>query len=84
MKRIRVSIDSLVLKGFRPEDRHAVASGLSQELSRQFADPQFAHRVMTMSDVWRLRAGTAAVKPGASPQRIGTAAARQISKGMLS
>ena len=84
MTRIRVSIGALVLKGFRLEDRNAMASGLSQELAHRFADPQLAHRMTVVGDVRQLRAGTIAIKRGSSPQRIGAAAARQISKGLLS
>jgi hypothetical protein len=84
MKRIHVVIDSLVLEGFRFEDRHAIASGLSQQLARRLADPQFAHQVTTMSDVRHLRTGSFAIDQGSRPYRIGAAAARQIGKGLLS
>jgi hypothetical protein len=84
MKRIHVVIDSLVLKGFRFEDRHAIASGISHELARQFTDPRWAHRVTTMSDVRHLRTGGIAIDLGATPHRIGAVAARQIGKGILS
>jgi DNA polymerase III delta prime subunit len=45
MKRVVLHIDSLVLKGFRHEDRHGIAEGLQQELSRLFADPQAAQQL---------------------------------------
>ena len=39
MKRIVLHIDSLVLKGFRNEDRHGIAEGLQQELSPTVRQP---------------------------------------------
>ena len=84
MKRIRISIDALVLKGFRHEDRHAIAEGLTQELTRQLGDREFAHRMTTLCDVRHLRAGSAAIDHGASPRQIGASAGRQIGKGIPS
>jgi hypothetical protein len=39
MSRIRLDIGKLVLRGFAPGDREALAAGLKTELSRLLADP---------------------------------------------
>ncbi|MCE9550825.1 MAG: hypothetical protein K8R50_07450 [Betaproteobacteria bacterium] len=82
MKRIVLHIDSLVLKGFRHEDRHGIAEGLQQELTRMFADPQAAQQLTSNGDVSRLRVGSVQIGQGARPQRVGLQVAQGIGKGM--
>jgi hypothetical protein len=82
MKRIVLHIDSLVLKGFRHEDRHGIAEGLRQELTRLFADPQAAGQVTVKSDVSRLRLGCVQIDRNAKPQRIGIQIAQGIGEGI--
>ncbi len=48
MRRIVVNIDSLVLKGFRYEDRHAIAQGLQQQLATLFAGPGMVERLVQL------------------------------------
>ena len=80
MKRVVVHIDSLVLKGFRHEDRHAIAMGLQQELSRLLADPQAAQGLTGLGDISRLQVGSLHIEHGAKPQRIGAQVAQGIGK----
>lgn len=82
MKRVVLHIDRLVLKGFRQEDRHGVAEGLQQELTRMFADPQAAQQLMENGDVSRLRLGSISIGQNSQPQRVGSQVARSIGKGM--
>lgn len=81
MKRVIVHIDSLVLKGFRHEDRHAVAQGLQQELERLLARADHAGNLTARDRVSRLRLQGVRVDNGASPQSIGTQVARVIVRG---
>jgi hypothetical protein len=80
MKRITLNIDSLVLKGFRHEDRHGIAEGLQQELSRMFADPQAVQHLTANGDVSRLRVDSIHIGQNSKPQRIGMEAARGIAR----
>ena len=80
MKRVVVHIDRLVLKGFRPEDRHAIAVGLQQELGRVFADREAVSLLSAMGDVSRLQVGGVPIEQGSKPQRIGENVARGIGK----
>jgi hypothetical protein len=82
MKRIVLHIDSLVLKGFRHEDRHGIAEGLQQELTRMFADPQSAQQLTSNGDVSRLRIGNISIGQNSKPQRVGAQVAQGIGKGM--
>ncbi|WP_165894037.1 hypothetical protein [Azotobacter chroococcum] len=69
-----------MLKGFRPEDRHAIAAGLQQELVRVFADGEAASLLQARGDVPRLRVNGVPVEPAAKPQRIGQSAAQGIDR----
>ena len=82
MKRVIVHIDSLVLKGFQHEDRHAIAAGLQQELSLLFADLHTTQQLTSKGDVSRLRVGNININPGAKPQGVGVEAARGIGREM--
>lgn len=80
MKRVVVHIDRLVLKGFRREDRHAIAVGLQQELEQVFADREAVSHLRAMGDVSRLQVGGVQIEPGSKPQPIGKNVAQGIGK----
>jgi hypothetical protein len=80
MKRVVVHIDRLVLNGFRFEDRHAIAAGLQQELSRLLANPQAAQVLSGLGDISRLQVGRIHIAQGSKPQRVGTQVAQGIGK----
>jgi hypothetical protein len=80
MTRVIVHIERLVLKGFRPGDRHAVAQGLQAELARVLSARDAASRLRGMGDVPRLQVGGVAVEKGASPQRVGEGVAQGIGR----
>ena len=82
MKRVIVHIDSLVLRGFNHEDRHAIAAGLQQELTQLFAEPQATQSLADRGDVSRLRVGNITINQGSKPQHIGVEAARGIGREM--
>jgi hypothetical protein len=82
MKRVVLHIDSLILKGFRHEDRYGIVEGLQQELSRLFVDPQVAQQLTANGDVSRLRLGSISIDQNSKPQRVGSQVAQSIGKGM--
>jgi len=82
MKRIVLHIDSLILNGFRLEDRHGIAEGLQQELTRMFADPQAVQQLTANGDVSRLRIGSIHIGQNSKPHRVGLQVAQGIGKGM--
>ena len=82
MKRVVLHIDSLVLKGFRHEDRHGIAEGLQHELSRLFADPQTTQQLTANSDMSWLRVDSIRIAQNEKPQRVGSQVAQGIGKGM--
>jgi hypothetical protein len=82
MKRIVVHIDSLVLKGFRHEDRHAIAAGLQAELTRLFAEPSTASRLANTNHVSQLKLGNVQLAQGTKPEGVGTQLAQGIGRGI--
>jgi hypothetical protein len=72
----------VVLKGFRHEDRHAIAAGLQAELTRLFAEPETAARVVNIGDTARLQAGNVYAEHIAKPQSVGTQTARGIARSI--
>jgi hypothetical protein len=78
MKRVIVHIDRLVLKGFRHDDRHAIASGLQQELGRVFADRAAASLFESSIDVPRLQVSGVSIEHGSKPQLVGETVAHRI------
>jgi hypothetical protein len=80
MRRVIVHIDSLVLRGFNHEERHAIAAGLQQELARLLADTQTAQQLTAKGDMLRLRVGSININPGSKPQGVGVDAARGIGR----
>jgi hypothetical protein len=84
MSRIIVHIDRLVLRGFRHEDRHAVADGLQAALGRHFAEPATARLLAARGNRTDLGPATVRVGPRMTPHRIGSQAGRAIAKGLTS
>ncbi|MBP1150560.1 MULTISPECIES: hypothetical protein [unclassified Methylocaldum] len=84
MKRVVVHIDRLVLKGFRHEDRHAVAAGLHAELTRLLADPVTVERLANIGNATRVPVGNVPLEHGAKPQSIGTQTAQAIARSIKS
>lgn len=82
MRRIVVHIDHLVLRGFRHEDRHAIADGLRQELARWLAEPASAARLANLSGVSRLKLGKVHIERGTRARQVGMEAARGIARGL--
>ncbi len=83
MRRVVVNIESLVLKGFRFEDRHAIAQGLQEQLSLLLAEPGMAERLTSLGEVPRLRTKAISIPGEASPRRTGTDVADGIGKGLM-
>ena len=80
MKRVVVHIDRLVLKGFRHEDRHAIAAGLQQELGRVFADQEAVSLLRARGDVSRLQVGGVYIEHGSKPRHVAERVAHGIGK----
>ncbi len=83
MKRVVVKIDSLVLKGFRYEDRHAIATAVQEEITRALAAPYAAARVAQLGSTPQLRIGNVNVGTNAKPQKVGAATGRAVGKGLI-
>ncbi|MEO8718838.1 MAG: hypothetical protein ABI423_11535 [Burkholderiales bacterium] len=80
MKHVIVHIDRLVLKGFRPEDRHAIALGLQQELGRVFADREAVSLLKARGSTAQLQVTGVQIEHGLMPRRVGENVAQGIGK----
>jgi len=84
MKKIRVSIDSVQLKGFRHSDRFEVVEGLKLELARTLSNLTVTERVYAPGRIPLLRLGQIQMETGIAPRqvgmRLGGAVARRISR----
>jgi hypothetical protein len=78
MKRVKLHIESLALRGFRHEDRYEIAAGLEAELSRVLADPAALRSLTAGGDVARLALGRLPIAPGSKPREIGMVTAQGI------
>lgn len=78
--RVVIHIDRLVLRGVRPEDRHAFADALQAELRHHLAAPDAARGLAQRRDVTDIEAGRISVASKAGPARAGAAIARSIAK----
>lgn len=87
MTRVFVHIDNLVLRGFRHEDRQAIAEGLSAELSRLYRDDPAAAQALasaaTRGDFSRLRLGGVSLAPGTQPPQVGSQLGERVVHGII-
>jgi hypothetical protein len=83
MSRITLTVGELVLKGFDPSDRAAVAEGLHAELARVLADPQARAQWARSHRTPVLKLGRMPMEPGAAGRRaLGAGVARSIGRGL--
>jgi hypothetical protein len=83
MSRIRLTIDRLVLKGFEPGDRAALAERLQSELARVLADPATRTEWARSHRTPVLRLGRMSLEGGPSGARkFGSGIARAIGRGL--
>jgi hypothetical protein len=81
-RRVIVNIERLVLKGFRYEDRHAIAAAVQAELMRVLSAPETAQRLTELGYVPRICIGNVNVGSNAQPQQVGSETGRAIGKGL--
>jgi len=80
VRRVVVQIENLVLKGFRYEDRHAIAQGVKEQLTRLLSKPEMAQRLSETGHVPHVRVERVHTPADAKPRQIGVAAANGIGK----
>ena len=83
MRRVIVNIESLVLKGFRYEDRHAIAAAVQNEISRALSARDTAAQLAQLGSIPNLRIGNVNVAANARPQQIGAAVGGAVGKGLI-
>lgn len=81
-QRVTVTIDRLVLRGFAPHERDAIATGLAAELRAQFGDAAATQQIESSRSIAQLR--TAPIAAAARPQETGTRAGRALARSVRS
>jgi hypothetical protein len=82
--RVEVTIDDLVLHGFKPGDRYAIAEGLQQELTRLLVEQGVPTAFTQEGEVQRLDGGSFPMTPAAKGESVGTQAAQAVFGGLQS
>ena len=79
---VSLHIEELVLHGFAPADRHAIAAGVQAELVRLLTEQGLPRSMMAGADRGQIDTVPVQVSPGARPQAMGRQIARSIMGGM--
>ncbi len=79
---VEVHIDELVLHGFAPSDRHAIAQAVQRELARLIGEGQLPLSQGNSVALKQIDAGTFQVKADSKPANSGVQIARSVFRGM--
>ena len=85
---IDLRVDELILHGFRPTDRHAIAAAIERELGRLFSDGGVPAALLNRDPARaelaadRVNAGAFDVPHDASPDAVGVRVARAIHQSL--
>lgn len=80
--RLELHIEELVLHGFAPGDRQAVADALQGELARLFAERGLPSALAQRGEVTRLDAGSFPVAPRSGAAAVGAQVAQAVHGGL--
>jgi len=83
-RRVNVTIDRLVLRGFAPGQRAAIAAALKAELRSQLAEPANASRLGPSRLVASLRTDPIRLTPEGKRQDVGGRAAQSLARSLRS
>ena len=75
---VELHVGSLVLEGFRPQDRHRIGAALQRELGRLLAEHGVPAGLGAGGAVPALRAPAADLPANASPSLVGARLARSV------
>lgn len=83
MRRVIVNIDSLVLKGFRYEDRHVIAAAVQNELTRVLSASGATQNLATLASAPNLKLGSVNLSAETKSQQVGAETGRAVGRGLL-
>lgn len=81
---VHLSIDRLVLRGFRAEQRDGIAAALSAELHRVLADSGVLRSIGASRSLTSLRSDPVHLTASAGPRGIGARAAQGLVRSLRS
>jgi len=79
---VTVCIEELILHGFEPRDRYAIAVALEREFARLFTENEIPPSLLKGGDVIHVDAGGFEVSPGGTPEAVGAQVAQAIYGGL--
>jgi hypothetical protein len=79
---VALHIEELVLHGFAPGDRHAIAEGLQQELAHLLAERGLAATLARGADVPKIGGLSFSMPAQARPERVGAQIAQSVWGGL--
>ncbi len=80
--RVEVTIDDLVLHGFAPGDRYAIAEALELELTRLLCEQGVPAAFAQGGEVQRVDGGSFSMAPSASGASVGGQVAQMVFGGL--
>ena len=80
--RVVVTIDRLVLRGFRAADREGIAAALSAELQRRVGEAVASRQIGPSRALASVTAKPVRATAGAAARSLGTSAARSIAQSV--
>ena len=79
---IELHVEELVLEGFAPSERHAVADAFERELTRLLAEHGLPSDAGANAESPSVDAGSVRLAPGARPHAAGAQIARAVYGGL--
>ena len=83
-RRVNVTIDRLVLRGFAADQRDVIAAALQAELQKQLVDPAIRGQFRDSRSIASLPQRSVPLAAAAKPQQIGRQAGRQLVRSIRS
>jgi hypothetical protein len=79
---IELHVEELILEGFAPAERHAVADAFERELTRLLTAHGLAHTPLAGAEAAQVDAGSVRVSPGGGARAAGAQIARAVYGGL--
>jgi hypothetical protein len=80
--KVHLTIDTLALAGFEPQQRSAIVAALQAELGRHFAQPENLAAFTSSRSLAGVSTKPFTLPAGATPRQIATQTARQMMHGL--
>ena len=80
--KVHVTIDTLALAGFDPQQRRAIVTALQAELSRHFAQPEHLAALTSSRSLAGLKIPPFTLPADATPQQVAAQSSKRLIHGL--